>query len=277
MPTRPFYRKVNPGRRADHDPLAHERRRSQSAQVSDAATTILSQRIAQVDGVGQVFVGGGRAARGARSSRSCGARAVSASRWRTSERRSQTLHRRRAPKGWPPGRPRSQHADAPTISSSAPRRVRVLVIAAPTADSRRAPRATSLTSIDSVENERVAGLDQRRARRVLVIIRRQPGANIVETNDRIKALLAGARARRSRRRSTSRSRSTVRSSDPRLGRRTWSDTLVISADRWWSLVVFVFLRDRRVRPLFRASPFRCRSSARSASCTCWATASTTCR
>jgi multidrug efflux pump len=42
--------------------------------------------------------------------------------------------------------------------------------------------------VDSVENERVAGwTDTTRA--VLIIVRRQPGANIVEVNDRIKKLL----------------------------------------------------------------------------------------
>ena len=59
--------------------------------------------------------------------------------------------------------------------------------------------------IDDVENNRVAGwVDGERA--VLLIIRRQPGANIIEVIERVKALLpalarldlAGHRRRRSR-------------------------------------------------------------------------------
>src|SRR5260221_5865705 len=59
LPTRPNYRKVNPADspimilslRSDTVPLA---------QVFDAANSILAQKMSQIEGVGQVFVGGGQ-------------------------------------------------------------------------------------------------------------------------------------------------------------------------------------------------------------------------
>ena len=49
-----------PGRRADPDPLAHARRRCRWRRSSRRRNTVLAQKISQVDGVGQVFVGGGQ-------------------------------------------------------------------------------------------------------------------------------------------------------------------------------------------------------------------------
>ena len=59
LPSNPYYRKVNPadapvlivGLTSDTLPLA---------QVYDTANTILAQKVSQVQGVGQVFVGGGQ-------------------------------------------------------------------------------------------------------------------------------------------------------------------------------------------------------------------------
>src|SRR5207253_1774659 len=59
MPTRPNYRKVNP---ADSPTLILSLTSATVplAQIFDAANTVLAQKIAQVEGVGQVFVGGGQ-------------------------------------------------------------------------------------------------------------------------------------------------------------------------------------------------------------------------
>src|SRR5262249_49908390 len=59
LPTRPNYRKVNP---ADSPImiLALSSDTLPLAQVFDAANSVLAQKISQVEGVGQVFVGGGQ-------------------------------------------------------------------------------------------------------------------------------------------------------------------------------------------------------------------------
>ena len=59
LPTRPNFRKVNPAD-APILILSLTSKTLRLAQVYDAANTILAQKIAQVQGVGQVFVGGGQ-------------------------------------------------------------------------------------------------------------------------------------------------------------------------------------------------------------------------
>ncbi len=59
MPTRPTYRKVNPAD-APILILALTSETIPLSQVYDTANTILAQKISQVSGVGQVFVGGGQ-------------------------------------------------------------------------------------------------------------------------------------------------------------------------------------------------------------------------
>src|SRR5262249_45550932 len=59
LPTRPNYRKVNP---AD-SPILIYALKSKSmplAQIFDVGNTVFAQKISQVSGVGQVFVGGGQ-------------------------------------------------------------------------------------------------------------------------------------------------------------------------------------------------------------------------
>ena len=94
--------------------------------------------------------------------------------------------------------------------------------------------------IDDVENNRVAAwTDGERA--VLLIIRRQPGANILETIDRVKALLpalARVDLAGDRRRSW---RSTARR--PSAPRCTTSSSRLLLSVALVVLVVFVFLRS----------------------------------
>ena len=96
---------------------------------------------------------------------------------------------------------------------------------------------------DSVEDLRTAGLANGKPA-VLVIIFRQPGANIIETVDRVRAAAAAAARRRSRRRSTCAWCSTapppIRAS---LARRRDARSLISIA--LVILVVFVFLRNLR--------------------------------
>ena len=56
-----------------------------------------------------------------------------------------------------------------------------------------APAATSRTSIDGVENAQLAGWAGRQQRAIILNVQRQPGANVIEVADRVKALLAAAR------------------------------------------------------------------------------------
>jgi len=83
--------------------------------------------------------------------------------------------------------------------------------------------------VDSVENLRNAGIANGKPA-VLVILNRQPGANIIDTVDRVKALLPSLQASIPRR-SIFRSRSTAPSrSAPRctMSRSRWS-----SRSSWW--------------------------------------------
>jgi hydrophobe/amphiphile efflux-1 (HAE1) family protein len=182
LPTRPNFRKVNP---ADA-PILILSVRSETlplSQVFDTANAILAQKISQVDGVGQVFVGGGQqpavrvqadpaALAGAGLSLE-GVRSVLAQ---------ATLDQ---PKGAVAGAEQTYAiaANDQLLSAAAYRPIIV-------GYSNGAPvRLGDVATVrDSVENTRVAGwIDGQRA--VLMIIRRQPGANILEVIDRVRAIL----------------------------------------------------------------------------------------
>ncbi len=182
LPTRPNYRKVNPSDApililslgSDTLPLA---------QVYDAANAILAQKISQVDGVGQVFVGGGQqpavrvqvdpvalagAGIGMEDVRAVLAQA--------------TVD---LPKGSLSG-PRQTHTIAADDQLFRAEGFRPLVIAYRNGAPVRLGDVADVR--DSVENTRIAGwADGRRA--VLMIIRRQPGANIIDVIERVKAIL----------------------------------------------------------------------------------------
>ena len=95
---------------------------------------------------------------------------------------------------------------------------------------------------DSVENIRTGGVTNGKPA-VLVIVFRQPGANIIETVDRVRALLPAVAGVGSRRPCTWRSR--------RIARRRSAHRCATWSSRWRSpiglviLVVFVFLRSVR--------------------------------
>jgi hydrophobe/amphiphile efflux-1 (HAE1) family protein len=177
LPSRPNYRKVNP---ADA-PILILSLRSKTLEVPEifeAANTVLAQKIAQVPGVGQVGVGGGiqRAVRVSVDPSVLAAMNVSLEEVRIAIA-SATSNQ---PKGgvgatqW-----QAISANDQLVGAAAWREVSV----------RPDLKLGDLATVaDDVENDRVAGwFDGERS--VSVIVRRQPGANILDVIDRVKALL----------------------------------------------------------------------------------------
>ncbi len=182
LPSRPTYRKVNPSDApvlivalsSDTLPLA---------QVYDTANTILAQKVSQVDGVGQVFVGGGqqpavRAQVDLDALAGLGLGMVDV-------RAALAQATVNSPEG-------ALADDQRTLVLSSNDQLfgaeafRDVIVAY------RGGAAVRLRDVakvfDDVENDRVAGwFDGKRS--VVLIIRRQPGANILDTIDRVKALL----------------------------------------------------------------------------------------
>ena len=89
-------------------------------------------------------------------------------------------------------RQRPAHQGAPSTTTSS----------WPTATARRCGCATSATPCDGPENRLLAGW-QNGKRGIMLVVFKQPGANVIDTVERIKAALPRAGGRRSRRRSTS--------------------------------------------------------------------------
>jgi multidrug efflux pump len=182
LPLKPTYRKVNPADAAilivtltsDTLPLA---------QVFDAANTVLAQKISQVNGVGQVFVAGGQqpAVRVQIDPAALAGMGVPTAQVRGAIGQSTVDEA----KGSLNGSTQSSTLGANDQIFDA-RGYRPLVVA------RSGPDAALLGDIarvnDDVENNRIAGwADGKRA--VLLVIRKQPTANIIETNERILKLL----------------------------------------------------------------------------------------
>ncbi|HEX9288993.1 MAG TPA: multidrug efflux RND transporter permease subunit [Anaeromyxobacteraceae bacterium] len=182
LPTRPNYRKVNPADApililsltSDTLPLG---------QIYDAANTILAQKIAQVDGVGQVFVGGGQqpAVRVQVDPHALAGVGLGLEDVRSALAQA-TVDQ---PKGALSGAKQTQAiaANDQLLRASG---FRPLIIAYGNGSPVRLSDVATVR--DDVENNRVAGwADGKRA--VLMIIRRQPGANIIDVIERVKALL----------------------------------------------------------------------------------------
>jgi multidrug efflux pump subunit AcrB len=182
LPTRPTFRKVNPSDspilimslKSDQVPLP---------EIFDQANTIFAEKISQIQGVGQVFVGGGQqpAVRVqvdpvALSGIGLGMEDV---------RKAITSSTSNQPKGALVG-PATTYtigANSQLLRSQGFKRIIL------TYQNGAAVRLGDVANVfDDVENSRVAAwINGERA--ILLIVRRQPGANILETNDRIKALL----------------------------------------------------------------------------------------
>jgi len=184
LPSRPYFRKVNP---AD-SPILIISLTSEAlplSQVYDEASSVLAQKLSQVPGVGQVFVGGGQnpAVRvqvdpQALASRGLGLEDV---------RQALAQSTANTPKGSVSAGGAAQAAvlqgNDQLLDAAGFRGVIV---------SYKAGAAVRLGDVakvfDDVENQRVAAwADADRA--ILLMVRRQPGANILEVIERIKALL----------------------------------------------------------------------------------------
>ncbi len=182
MPSRPSYQKVNPG----DTPIMIVALTSDTlrlADVFDAANNVLAQKVAQIPGVGQVFVGGGQqpAVRvqvdpAQLASMQIGAEDVRAT------IAGATVD---SPKGNLVG-----NLQAPTVGANdqlwGARAYEPLIIASDGPGGARLDHVARV--FDDVENDRAAAwVDGKRS--VLLVIRKQPGANILATNERIKQML----------------------------------------------------------------------------------------
>ena len=182
LPSRPNYRKVNPADTpililsltSDTVPLP---------QVFDAAITILAQKISQVHGVGQVTVGGGQqpAVRVQVDPSALAGVGLTLEDVRTALGLA-TLDQ---PKGNLNGssQARSVAANDQLFDANA---FRPLVIAQ--SGNAIVRLGDVATVFDDVQDDRTAAWTNG-VRSVLIIVRRQPGANIIDTNDRVKAIL----------------------------------------------------------------------------------------
>ena len=231
------YRKVNPAD-APIMLLALTSDVVDRARMYDVASSILQQKLAQVEGVGQVFVGGGAlpAVRVDVNPTALNNNGLGLEDVRTAPRERQ----REPPEGRDRRRPTSAWSLATTDQLLKAAEYRPLVIPYQNGAALRLSDVATVT--DSVEDIRTAGLSNGKPA-VLLIIFRQPGANIIETVDRIRALLPQLQAaippainlsvahRRDARRSAPRS--------------TTSQITLLISIALVILVVFVFLRDVR--------------------------------
>jgi hydrophobe/amphiphile efflux-1 (HAE1) family protein len=186
LPSRPTYRKVNPADtpiliiavRSDTIPLA---------QVYDEANSVMAQKIAQVEGVGQVFVGGGQqpAVRVQVDPASLAGMGIGMEDVRSAIVQSTSNQAKGSLDN--PSTTESIAANDQLFTADAYRKIIV------TYKNGAAVRLEDVaTVVDGVENNRTAAwVDGKRS--VLLVIRRQPGANILETIERVKKLVPSLR------------------------------------------------------------------------------------
>ena len=187
LPSNPIYRKVNP---ADA-PIMILSLTSESmtrAQMYDAASTILAQKISQVDGIGQVTVGGSslpavRVELNPPALNQLGVGVVDV-------RNAITATNANRPKGILEDGDRHWQILANDQAKKAAEYIPIIVAYHNGSAIRLGDVATVL---DSEQDLRNAGLSNGKPA-VMLILNRQPGANIIETVDRVKALLPQLRA-----------------------------------------------------------------------------------
>jgi multidrug efflux pump len=183
LPNNPSYRKVNPAD-APIMLLSLTSDIVERARMYDIASSILQQKLAQVQGVGQVNVGGGAlpAVRVDVNPTALHANGLSLEDVRTALAAANTNR----PKGSLAG------DDGRTWSVVATDQLLKAADYAPLVIRYREGAALRLGDVarvtDSVEDIRTGGLSNGKPA-VIIIIFRQPGANIIETVDRVRALL----------------------------------------------------------------------------------------
>ncbi|MFT3711795.1 MAG: multidrug efflux RND transporter permease subunit [Archangium sp.] len=182
LPFRPNYRKVNP---ADTPVLilAVKSKTIPLPQLFDAANTVLAQKIAQVEGVGQVFVGGGQqpAVRVQADPVTLAGMGLSLE----DVRAAITASTANQPKGTLESLAQGQAITANDQLFGAAAWKEIVVKGT---DGQIVRLSDVAKVFDDVENARAAAWVNGE-RCVLLIIRRQPGANIIATIERIKALV----------------------------------------------------------------------------------------
>ncbi len=182
MPSKPTYRKVNPA----ESPMLVLALTSSSysrGQMYDIASTVLAQRLSQVDGVGQVTIGGGAlpAVRVSVQPDRLAAFGLSLEDVRTAIVEN-NAHR---PKGMLEDAQQAWQIEANdqalTAADYAPLIIRY-----------RQGNAVRLHDVavveDSVQNLRTDGISQGQPA-VLLLLSQQPGANVIEAVDKVRALL----------------------------------------------------------------------------------------
>jgi multidrug efflux pump len=182
LPNNPFYRRINPAD-APIMLLALTSKELELSRIYDAADTILAQKIAQVEGVGQVTVAGGAkpAVRVQINPTALANRGLSLEDVRTALRTASA----NVPKGELAGTDTAWVIRANDQLFKADQ-YRALVVAYRNG---AAVRLGELGSVfDSVEDVKAAGLQDNQPA-VIIIVSRQPGANVITTTDRIKALI----------------------------------------------------------------------------------------
>jgi multidrug efflux pump len=182
LPSNPSYRKVNPAD-APIMLLSMTSDLYERARMYDIASSVLQQKLAQVQGVGQVFVGGG----------ALPAVRVDVNPTALNNNGLSLEDVRVALAAANANRPKGQLADdarAWALSTSdqllTAAEYRPLILSYKSGAALRLEDVATVT--DSVEDIRTMGLSNGR-RAVIIIVFRQPGANIIETVDRVRALL----------------------------------------------------------------------------------------
>ncbi|HEX2720342.1 MAG TPA: efflux RND transporter permease subunit [Candidatus Deferrimicrobium sp.] len=235
LPSNPTYRKVNPAD-APIMILSLTSNAIGTEKMYDAASTILAQKLSQVEGIGQVFVGGS----------SLPAVRVDLNPMALNRYGIGLDNVRRVLQATNANRPKGQLSDATrTWVLTANDQIRTANQYMPLVIGYRNGSAVRLSDVadvqDSVEDLRAAGLANGKPA-VLVILFRQPGANIIETVDRVRALLPQLEA--SMPGAVTLAVAMDRSPTIRGSLREVEKSLVISA-LLVILVVFLFLRTLR--------------------------------
>jgi multidrug efflux pump len=235
LPNNPTYRKVNPAD-APVMILAMTSERFTRGQLYDMASTNLAQRISQVSGVGQVTVGGGSlpAVRVELNPTILNKLGIGFDEVRTAI----TSTNANRPKGFLDDGRRYWQVQANDQAKTAAEYVPIIV-------AYRNGAAVRLGDVgrieDSVQDLRNHGMANGKPA-VLLIINRQPNANIIETVDRVKAMLPELRA--SIPTDVSLEMTMERTTTIRASLREVERTLIIAV-ALVILVVFLFLRNGR--------------------------------
>ena len=187
LPSNPTYRKVNPAE-APIMILALTSDILRRGQMYDVASTVLAQKLSQVDGVGQVTVGGGSlpAVRVELDPRQLNPSGIATE----TVRAAIVASNANRPKGVIEDGERRWQLQANDQARTAADYLPILVAWRNGATVRLADVAQVS---DGEQDLRNAGLANGKPA-VMLIIRRQPGANVVATVDRIRALLPRLRA-----------------------------------------------------------------------------------